>query len=99
VELTQKLSDMSMESPSSFDLDKQRMINDLFVHEMGFSLIVEMLIEAKKPIVGHNMMFDIIYLYNQFVDELPATYLEFATKWYALFPSVYDNKVLSSASE
>lgn len=47
---------------------------------MGFSLVVEMLAEAKKPIVGHNMIYDILYLYNQFVDELPDTYIDFITK-------------------
>ena len=28
---------------------------------MGFSLIVQMVINAKKPIIGHNMIYDIIY--------------------------------------
>ena len=49
----------------------------LFNKEMGFSLVVHELIQAKKPIVGHNMAYDIIYLYNQFIDELPETYNEF----------------------
>ena len=49
----------------------------MFAKEMGFSLIVEELIKAKKSIVGHNMIYDIIYLYNQFIDELPDTYSEF----------------------
>jgi poly(A)-specific ribonuclease len=66
---------------------------------MGFSLIVEMLIRAKKPLIGHNMMYDVIYLYNQFIGDLPETYLEFAKEWYSLFPALYDNKVLSSAAE
>jgi hypothetical protein len=44
---------------------------------MGFSLVVEELIKAKKPIIGHNMIYDVIYLYNQFIDDLPPTYLEF----------------------
>lgn len=26
------------------------------------------------------MIYDIIYLYNQFIDDLPDTYLEFITK-------------------
>jgi len=47
---------------------------------MGFSLIVEELIKAKKPIIGHNMIYDIIYLYNQFIDDLPETYPEFINK-------------------
>jgi hypothetical protein len=38
---------------------------------------VEELIAAKKPIIGHNMIYDIIYLYNQFIDDLPQTYPEF----------------------
>ena len=49
----------------------------LYEREMGFSLIVEELISAKKPIIGHNMIYDIIYLYNQFIAELPETYNEF----------------------
>jgi poly(A)-specific ribonuclease len=44
---------------------------------MGFTKVVEMLIEAQKPLVGHNMMYDIIYLYNQFVGDLPETYEKF----------------------
>ena len=74
-------------------------IDDLFIKEMGFALVVEELIAAKKPVIGHNMIYDVIYLYNQFVDDLPETYPEFSQKWYSLFPLVYDNKVLSSAAE
>ena len=66
-----------------------------FMDEMGFSLVVEELIKAKKSIIGHNMIYDIIYLYNQFIDILPDTYLEFIEKWHNLFPSVYDNKVFA----
>ena len=66
---------------------------------MGFALVIQELIAAKKPIIGHNMIYDIIYLYNQFIDDLPATYNEFAQHWHQMFPLVYDNKVLSSAAE
>lgn len=47
---------------------------------MGFSLVVEYLIEAKKTLIGHNLMYDIIYLYNQFIEDLPLTYKEFVTE-------------------
>jgi poly(A)-specific ribonuclease len=66
---------------------------------MGFTLVVEELIAARKPVVGHNMIYDIFYLYNQFIDDMPPTYLEFVNKWNPMFPSVYDNKVVSSAAE
>jgi hypothetical protein len=36
----------------------------MYEKEMGFSLVVDELIQAKKPIIGHNMIYDIIYLYN-----------------------------------
>lgn len=45
------------------------------------------------------MIYDIIYLYNQFIDELPETYYEFIEKWNQLFPHVYDTKVLSCLAE
>ena len=51
--------------------------DDLFIKEMGFALVVEELIAAKKPVIGHNMIYDVIYLYNQFIDDLPETYPEF----------------------
>lgn len=43
---------------------------------MGFTTIVEKMIETmkKKPFIGHNPMYDILYFYNQFIDELPDTY-------------------------
>jgi len=66
---------------------------------MGFALVVQELTKARKPVVGHNMIYDIIYLYNQFIGDLPQTYIEFIKEWNAHFPSVYDNKVLSSAAE
>ncbi len=74
-------------------------VDNLFQQEMGFSAVIEALIAAKKPIVGHNMIYDIIYLYNQFIDDLPDTYNEFVLKWHQMFPYVYDNKVLSSAAD
>lgn len=66
---------------------------------MGFSLVIKALIESKRPIIGHNMIYDIIYLYNQFVGKLPDTYEEFNKAWYDSFPFVYDTKVLSFNSK
>lgn len=48
---------------------KDKLRNELLIKELGFSYVVEILIEAvrKNPnicLIGHNMMYDIIYLYN-----------------------------------
>ena len=55
------------------------------------------------------MIYDIIYLLNQFVMPLPGTYEDFINEvtshllqtiqWHSLFPHVYDTKVLATTSE
>jgi poly(A)-specific ribonuclease len=66
---------------------------------MGFSLVIEAIIEAKVPVIGHNCMYDWLYLYNQFVGKLPDTYAQFAAEWHARFPKTYDTKVLAFNSK
>lgn len=66
---------------------------------MGFSLVIQAMIEAKKPIIGHNCMYDWLYLYNQFIAPLPETYLQFAQEWNSRFPFTYDTKVLAYNSK
>lgn len=66
---------------------------------MGFSLVIKAMIEAKKPLVGHNCMYDWLYVYNQFIDKLPDTYEEFITQWSSRFPQTFDTKVLATNSK
>lgn len=47
---------------------------------MGFSLIILKIIESKRPIIGHFMCLDLLYIYDQCIDRLPDTYLEFVEK-------------------
>lgn len=55
-----------------------------------------MLQKAGKPIVGHNMMFDILFTYSKFIGPLPPTYKQFAKLWTQLFcGGTYDTKCLS----
>ena len=72
---------------------------ELFNLEMGFSLAIEAIINAKVPVIGHNCMYDWLYLYNQFIDRLPDTYMEFAKSWNEKFPKTYDTKVLAFNSK
>ena len=72
---------------------------ELWTYEMGFSLIIQAMIDAKKPVIGHNCMYDWIYLYNQFIGPLPETYLQFAQEWNSRFPLTFDTKVLAQNSK
>jgi len=67
----------------------------LFEYELGFSRIVELIIKAKKPLVGHNMFLDIMFLYQQFIADLPETLEEFIHNFSFYFPVIYDTKAIA----
>lgn len=55
-------------------------INEITDYSIGFSKVIEEMIIAKKPLVGHNMMLDIMFVYYQFIDDLPETLHDFIAK-------------------
>lgn len=55
--------------------------------------------QARRPVVIHNGLFDLLFIYCAFEDNLPDTYAEWRTKMHALFPGgLYDTKLLASCS-
>lgn len=84
-------------APESKDqgLTKQQAIEQQYRNEMGFSLVMQEIINSKKALIGHNCMYDWLYCYNQFVDKLPDTFSHFVQDWNEKFPNTYDNKVLA----
>ena len=86
--------DEAMKNSVEDDTDGQ--IEKMVSEELGFSQVIEALIKARKPIIGHNAIYDLAFIYHQFYNELPDTYAEFAHKTSTvLFPKFYDTKVLS----
>lgn len=69
----------------------------MMIQEFGFSLIVEAILNKvqKTPIIGHNLMYDVLYFYTQFIGNLPETYLEFLAEWNKCFPVIFDSKVIA----
>jgi DNA polymerase III epsilon subunit-like protein len=59
--------------------------------------VIEQLIASNKPIVGHNIFFDLLFVYNQFIDELPATLHEFSLQWEKRFPLTFDTKCMATS--
>ncbi|XP_023229541.1 poly(A)-specific ribonuclease PNLDC1-like [Centruroides sculpturatus] len=51
-----------------------------------------MLVDAKKPMVGHNLMLDLLFLYHHFYKPLPKKYSEFKKNIHKLFPVIFDTK-------
>lgn len=59
---------------------------------LGFSRCFEALVASGKPIVGHNVLMDLLLFYHQFCEPLPKSYARLKTALSTLFPEVYDTK-------
>ncbi|OQR92396.1 Poly(A)-specific ribonuclease PARN-like protein [Achlya hypogyna] len=59
---------------------------------VGFSKVIQLLADAKKPVIGHNCLLDFVYLYHQFCAPLPPTLTEFKAQLLTHFPVIYDTK-------
>jgi len=66
-------------------------------YELGFSLVMQEIIKARKPFVGHNLFLDLLFLYNQFIDDLPEHLEIFIAQIQKLFPYVYDTKCMATS--
>jgi hypothetical protein len=60
----------------------------------GVSKVIDVIIESKKTIVGHNMSTDLVFMYEHFVDNLPADLKKFKEAIQGTFPVVYDTKTI-----
>lgn len=50
----------------------------MYNEELGFTRVIQLIINHKIPIIGHNMIYDVAFVFNQFIGELPLTFEEFA---------------------
>uniref|UniRef100_A0A1B6LCA4 Uncharacterized protein n=1 Tax=Graphocephala atropunctata TaxID=36148 RepID=A0A1B6LCA4_9HEMI len=62
---------------------------------LGFSKVFKLLVALKKPIIGHNLLPDLMFLYNLMYEPLPSTYAAFKKQINVLFPLIYDTKFIS----
>jgi len=67
---------------------KEQLVNDL----LGFTRVFRLLVASKKPIVGHNMLTDLLFMLHKFHAPLPESYETFKQELHTLFPAVYDTK-------
>jgi poly(A)-specific ribonuclease len=44
---------------------------------LGFTLIFEEIWNSNKTIIGHNCLYDLLFVYSAFIDELPKDYQNF----------------------
>ncbi|NXQ33214.1 PNDC1 ribonuclease, partial [Alaudala cheleensis] len=63
----------------------------------GFTNLFQILVKAKKPLVGHNMLMDLMHLHDKFYRPLPESYEEFKRNIHNLFPVIIDTKTVTKS--
>ncbi|XP_065086285.1 poly(A)-specific ribonuclease PARN-like [Ochlerotatus camptorhynchus] len=66
---------------------------------VGLSLVLQELSRAKKLIIGHNMLLDLLFVIRQFFRPLPPNFHEFKKIVRELFPLLLDTKYLCTNGE
>lgn len=85
------------ESKVEFDR-KQAEENIVKFHDMiGFKQVFNALVESKKPIVGHNLLYDLMFIHRWLDSELPQDFGDFKNKLNANFKHVFDTKYVDSS--
>lgn len=72
--------------PTHLNKNQRTKIEELFKKEFGFTKVIQLLQHAGKPIVGHNMMFDVAFFLEQFIAPLPVSFVDFSRLWKSHFP-------------
>ncbi|NWI56497.1 PNDC1 ribonuclease, partial [Calyptomena viridis] len=65
----------------------------------GFTNLFQILVKAKKPLVGHNMLMDLMHLHDKFYQPLPESYEEFKRNIHNLFPVLIDTKTVTKSMQ
>ncbi|KAH0947464.1 hypothetical protein HN011_011598 [Eciton burchellii] len=89
---------MKMESNMRKILEQEEgsILEDVLLDSyIGFSKVFKLLVSLKKPIIGHNVFLDLMFIHQQFYKPLPPKYSDFKNNMHQLFPRIYDTKFLS----
>ena len=76
--------------------DNEYYINKVIEEELGFAKCIKYLCEKKIPIIGHNIYFDTMFIYDKLIGDLPDDFYTFKTEIHKYFPIIYDTKSISS---
>mmetsp|Transcript_10878 Transcript_10878/g.16565 ORF Transcript_10878/g.16565 Transcript_10878/m.16565 type:complete len:565 (-) Transcript_10878:132-1826(-) len=75
---------------------KEQMEQDFF-DTVGFRNVFKDIIASKKPVVGHNMLYDLMFAMRWLDSPLKETFDEFRLYTHDLFPLLYDTKYIESS--
>ena len=78
-----------------FNKDENK-VKELVQDELGFSLYIEYLCKKQIPIIGHNIYYDMMFLYDKLIGDLPDDFYSYKQKIHEYFPYIYDTKYIST---
>ncbi|XP_039563231.1 poly(A)-specific ribonuclease PNLDC1 isoform X2 [Passer montanus] len=81
---------------SSYDHCQKKLI---LLSARGFTNLFQILVKVKKPLVGHNMLMDLMHLHDKFYRPLPESYEEFKRNIHNLFPVIIDTKTVTKSMQ
>ncbi|KAJ3143590.1 hypothetical protein HDU90_000353 [Geranomyces variabilis] len=90
-----QITKVTDEERRSKAFDKKNVLNDELDTLIGFRKVIELISASKKPVVGHNMMLDLLHTYQSFFNPLPDTVMAFKFGMHNLFPTIFDTKYLA----
>ena len=73
MKLTRATSEMVAAQESEVAAKRQRQVE----RAKGFANVMQLLTMCNKPVVGHNMLMDLAYIYQQFIGQLPPSLDDF----------------------
>lgn len=89
----------SSEDEMKLENDRIRDDERNLIDSIGLRLIMKEISASKKPIIAHNCLLDIMYLTNQFFQELPEDYGEFKKLIHEKFPNIIDTKFIANSEK
>lgn len=81
-----------LKNESRAGANRDEKTRDQIVAARGFLEVLEVIIVNKKPLVGHNLLLDLVQIFNQFVEPLTEDYSNFKSVCRDIFPTIYDTK-------
>ena len=99
VSITQTENDIIIKKVRREDHESQNC--DVNVNEkilrmsLGFTKVFRLLVEYGKPLIGHNLLTDLMIMFRHFERSLPKSYYSFKREINSMFPNIYDTKLLT----
>uniref|UniRef100_A0A7I4YY32 Poly(A)-specific ribonuclease n=1 Tax=Haemonchus contortus TaxID=6289 RepID=A0A7I4YY32_HAECO len=77
--------------------NRGQVLDNILTEISGVSQIFQHLSVWKPPLIGHNCLLDLMYIYNCFEDDLPESYCMWKMRLHEKFPFVIDTKFLAES--